>query len=58
MTLDVEPNGHANACAFWRELPDEDVAERVREPRNPKLEKLFAAFETLAVRRAETVTEG
>ncbi|EUB99619.1 oligopeptide/dipeptide ABC transporter, ATPase subunit [Rhizobium sp. CF080] len=56
MALDIEPNGHANACAFWRELPAQD-ADHVREPRNPKLEKLFAAFEAMAARPALTVSE-
>ncbi len=62
MKLDVEANGHANACAFWRELPAQDATEIAREPRNPKLEKLFAAFEAMAVkaanRPAQTVTGG
>ena len=52
MALDVEPNGHANACAFWRELPPMDASASLREPRNPRLEKLFAAFEALAARPA------
>jgi peptide/nickel transport system ATP-binding protein/oligopeptide transport system ATP-binding protein len=47
MDLDIEANGHANACAFWRELPVQ-AAEIAREPRNPKLEQLFAAFEAMA----------
>ncbi|MGO4668397.1 ABC transporter ATP-binding protein [Bosea sp. 2RAB26] len=58
MVLEVEAGGHANACAFWRELPAQDAAEIAREPRNPKLEKLFAAFEAMAARPAQTVTEG
>jgi peptide/nickel transport system ATP-binding protein/oligopeptide transport system ATP-binding protein len=57
MALDVEPNGHANACAFWRELPMQD-ADHVREPRNAKLEKLFAAFEAMAARAAQPATGG
>ncbi|WP_406854361.1 oligopeptide/dipeptide ABC transporter ATP-binding protein [Alsobacter sp. KACC 23698] len=52
MSLDVEPGGHANACAFWRELPPQDEAARIREPRNPKLEALFGAFESMAARSA------
>ncbi|WP_312862165.1 dipeptide ABC transporter ATP-binding protein [Rhizobium sp. P32RR-XVIII] len=56
MRLETEENGHANACAFWRDLPAQDEAESVREPRNPKLEKLFAAFEAMAARSAQTVT--
>jgi oligopeptide transport system ATP-binding protein len=51
MELEVEANGHANACAFWRELPAPDMGQ-LREKRNPKLERLFAAFDTLA--RSET----
>lgn len=58
MVLEREANGHANACAFWRELPALDAAEIAREPRNPKLEKLFAAFEAMAARPAQTVTGG
>jgi len=46
MRLDVEPNGHANACAFWRELPEPGPVTRTDASRNPKLERLFAAFET------------
>jgi peptide/nickel transport system ATP-binding protein/oligopeptide transport system ATP-binding protein len=45
MRLDVEPNGHANACAFWRELPEPGPVTRTDASRNPKLEQLFAAFE-------------
>ncbi|MBB5703265.1 peptide/nickel transport system ATP-binding protein/oligopeptide transport system ATP-binding protein [Ochrobactrum daejeonense] len=56
MVLDVESSGHANACAFWRELPKQDEAEGNRESRNPKLEKLFAAFEAMAAHPARTVT--
>lgn len=58
MKLEVEASGHANACAFWRELPAQDGTESVREPRNPKLEKLFVAFEAMAARSAQTVTGG
>lgn len=63
MELDVEASGHANACAFWRELPELDTAEITREPRDPKLEKLFAAFEAMAAARmtptpSSTVTGG
>ena len=47
----MEADGHANACAFWRELPAPDIG-KARERRNPKLEELFAAFDTLA--RSET----
>ena len=45
MALDVEPDGHSNACAFWRELPDPGPIIRTDAARNPKLEKLFAAFD-------------
>lgn len=58
MKLEVEESGHANACAFWRELPAQDGRETVREPRNPKLEKLFAAFEAMAARPAQTMAGG
>ncbi|WP_454856538.1 ABC transporter ATP-binding protein [Rhizobium binxianense] len=58
MTLHVEENGHANACAFWKELPDESATEPIREPRNPKLEKLFAAFEAMAVRPVQPAAGG
>ncbi|PJR09104.1 ABC transporter ATP-binding protein [Sinorhizobium meliloti] len=56
MELDIEASGHANACAFWCELPVQGGAEGIREPRNPKLEKLFAAFEAMAARSSQTVT--
>ncbi len=52
MVLEAEPNGHANACAFWRELPPLDAGVGAGETRNPKLERLFAAFEALAARPA------
>jgi peptide/nickel transport system ATP-binding protein/oligopeptide transport system ATP-binding protein len=58
MSLDVEPGGHANACAFWRELPPQDESERIREPRNPKLEELFGAFEAMAADRAASAAGG
>jgi peptide/nickel transport system ATP-binding protein/oligopeptide transport system ATP-binding protein len=58
MALHVEANGHANACAFWNELPEEDATGPAREPRNPKLEKLFAAFEAMAVRSAQSAAGG
>jgi oligopeptide transport system ATP-binding protein len=58
MSLDVEPSGHANACAFWRELPPQDESERIREPRNPKLEELFGAFEAMAAQKAASAAEG
>ncbi|MFS8112280.1 dipeptide ABC transporter ATP-binding protein [Rhizobium jaguaris] len=58
MTLHVEANGHANACAFWNELPADEATGPVREPRNPKLEKLFAAFEAMAVRPAQSAAGG
>jgi peptide/nickel transport system ATP-binding protein/oligopeptide transport system ATP-binding protein len=63
MELFVEASGHANACAFWRELPALDAAEIAREPRNPQLETLFAAFEAMAAAQAadrsiKTVTGG
>lgn len=57
MVLDVEDDGHANACAFWREIPSQGVEERIREPRNPKLEALFAAFESFAARQTQIVQE-
>jgi peptide/nickel transport system ATP-binding protein/oligopeptide transport system ATP-binding protein len=56
MKLDVEESGHANACAFWRELPALDARESVHELDNPKLRKLFAAFEAMAEQSALTVT--
>jgi peptide/nickel transport system ATP-binding protein/oligopeptide transport system ATP-binding protein len=58
MQLHVEANGHANACAFWSELPEEDATGPAREPRNPKLEKLFAAFEAMAARSAQSAAGG
>jgi peptide/nickel transport system ATP-binding protein/oligopeptide transport system ATP-binding protein len=57
MELDVEPNGHANACAFWRELPAQDASDIQREPRNPKLEKLFAAFEAMAAAQTAALAQ-
>ncbi|MGH6861490.1 MAG: ABC transporter ATP-binding protein, partial [Phyllobacterium sp.] len=47
MDLELEADGHANACAFWRELPAPAIGQ-TRQKRNPKLEGLFAAFDVLA----------
>jgi peptide/nickel transport system ATP-binding protein/oligopeptide transport system ATP-binding protein len=46
MDLQFDAKGHANACAFWEELPSPQDLLPMREPRNPKLERLFAAFNT------------
>ena len=44
MTLEAEPDGHANACAFWRELPPADDLLPKSTASDPRLERLFAAF--------------
>lgn len=53
MALEIEADGHANACAFWRELPDPGPLTRSEQQRNPKLERLFAAFDVPAAPLAE-----
>lgn len=44
MSLDVEADGHANACAFWKELPQADDLLGKGRATDPRLAKLFAAF--------------
>ena len=44
MALEFEPDGHANACAFWQELPPADDLMPQKVATDPRLEKLFAAF--------------
>lgn len=59
MELEREPDGHANACAFWRELPATGRKFTAgNETRHPKLEALFGAFEAMAARSAANKAGG
>ncbi|WP_417583156.1 ABC transporter ATP-binding protein [Pelagibacterium sp.] len=54
MTLESEPDGHANACAFWRELPAADDLMPQKTASDPRLEKLFAAFSRSTAEKEQT----
>ncbi|WEX08380.1 dipeptide ABC transporter ATP-binding protein [Chelativorans sp. AA-79] len=53
MVLDFEPGGHGNACAFWQELPPAEALLPTAGIRNPKLDRLFAAFDDFTPRAME-----
>jgi len=53
MVLDMEPSGHGNACAFWRELPPAEGLLPQAVSRDPKLDRLFAAFDEFTPRAME-----
>ena len=54
MALEFETDGHANACAFWQELPTAEDLLPQRAATNPKLESLFAAFSRPAAAKEQT----
>jgi peptide/nickel transport system ATP-binding protein/oligopeptide transport system ATP-binding protein len=56
MDLLAEPDGHANACAYWRDLPPAEAQARPAAPRDPRLERLFAAFDRPATPAAAAAT--